>query len=98
MMAPRARLGRVKLVFESARGKPFAWCWRGSMDGGEIQNNYASKLTLVTEGEWAGWSWYPGGDPFEDLAGPFYFRGGDDGRPLCAFRAALEHLNGGPFM
>ncbi|MDB5425214.1 MAG: hypothetical protein JWQ29_2630 [Phenylobacterium sp.] len=68
------------------------------MDGGEIQNNYTSKLTIVTEGEWAGWSWYPGGDPFEDVAGPFYFRVGDDGRPLCAFRAAPKHMNGGQFM
>jgi acyl-coenzyme A thioesterase PaaI-like protein len=68
------------------------------MDGGGIENNYASKLTAVTDGEWAGWSWYPGGDPFEDLAGPFYFRVGEDGRPLCAFRAELKHMNGGQFM
>ena len=68
------------------------------MDGGETENNYASKLTTVTEGEWAGWSCYPGGDPFEDLAGPFYFKVGDDGRPVCAFRAEHRHMNGGLFM
>ena len=68
------------------------------MDGGEAENSYTSKLVTLTEGEWAGWSWYPGGDPFEDLAGPFYFRIGDDGRPVCAFRAEMKHLNGGLFM
>ncbi|WP_411288894.1 PaaI family thioesterase [Phenylobacterium sp.] len=68
------------------------------MDGGETENSYTSKLVTLTEGEWAGWSWYPGGDPFEDLAGPFYFRIGDDGRPICAFRAETKHLNGGLFM
>jgi acyl-coenzyme A thioesterase PaaI-like protein len=70
------------------------------MDGGteNQDSSYASKLTTVTEGEWAGWGCYPGGDPFEDLAGPFYFKVGDDGRPLCAFRAELKHMNGGQFM
>ena len=67
------------------------------MDGGADENNYTSRLTVVTEGEWAGWSCYPGGDPFEDLAGPFYFqeRGG---QPVCAFRAEAKHMNGGQFM
>ncbi len=68
------------------------------MDGGEIENSYISKLTQVTEGEWAGWNCYPGGDPFEDLAGTFYFRDGADGRPVCAFRAEKKHMNGGMFL
>lgn len=69
------------------------------MDGGTTtENNYTSKLIQVTEGEWAGWSCYPGGDPFEDLAGPFYFKIDDDGRPVCAFRAERKHLNGGGFL
>lgn len=68
------------------------------MDGGETENNYNSRLTRVTEGEWAGWSCYPGGDPFEDLAGVFYFRDGPDGRPVCAFRAEKKHMNGGMFL
>jgi acyl-coenzyme A thioesterase PaaI-like protein len=68
------------------------------MDGGSTENNYASKLIQVTEGPWAGWSCYPGGDPFEDLAGPFYFRTGPDGRPVCAFRAERKHMNGGGFL
>ncbi len=69
------------------------------MDGGTTnENNYTSKLTAVTEGEWAGWSCYPGGDPFEDLAGPFYFKIDADGRPVCAFRAERKHLNGGGFL
>lgn len=68
------------------------------MDGGELDTNYQSKLTVVTEGEWAGWNFYPGGDPFEDLAGPFYCRVDEAGRRVCAFRAERKHMNGGMFM
>ncbi len=68
------------------------------MDGGQEDNNYASKLAVVTEGEWVGWSWYPGGDPFEDLAGAFYCRVDESGRRVCAFRAERKHMNGGMFM
>lgn len=68
------------------------------MDGGVAENTYQSKLITVTDGEWAGWRCYPGGDPFEDLAGPFYYRIGDDGRPACAFRAEHKHMNGGLFL
>lgn len=69
------------------------------MDGGEsTDNNYASKLTVIAEGEWAGWSCYPGGDPFEDLAGPFYCKVDPAGERLCAFRAERKHMNGGMFM
>ncbi len=67
------------------------------MDGGDEENNYTSKLRTVTEGEWAGWSYYPGGDPYEDLAGPFYFRIDERG-PVCAFRAEKKHMNGGMFL
>jgi acyl-coenzyme A thioesterase PaaI-like protein len=69
------------------------------MDGAEtLDNSYASKLKVVTEGEWAGWNFYPGGDPFEDLAGPFYCRVDEQGRRVCAFRAEHKHMNGGMFM
>ena len=68
------------------------------MDGGVEENNYTSRLTQVTEGEWAGWACYPGGDPYEDLSGPFYFKADPDGRPRCAFRAERKHLNGGGFL
>jgi acyl-coenzyme A thioesterase PaaI-like protein len=68
------------------------------MDGAGEQNSYTSKLIKVTEGEWAGWSCYPGGDPFEDLAGPFYYRIAENGRPVCAFRAEPKHMNGGQFL
>jgi uncharacterized protein (TIGR00369 family) len=84
-------------VFELRDRKRFAGHLRGFMDIGQLETNYASKLETVTEGEWAGWSWYPGGDPYEDLAGPFYFRE-RDGRPVCAFRAEHKHMNGGGFM
>ena len=68
------------------------------MDGGVEENNYTSKLATVTEGEWAGWSYYPGGDPFEDLAGTFYVKADEDGRARCAFRAEHKHMNGGGFL
>ena len=70
------------------------------MDGGteNQEASYASKLKVVTEGEWAGWSYYPGGDPFEDLAGPFYCRVDNKGERVCAFRAERKHMNGGMFM
>jgi acyl-coenzyme A thioesterase PaaI-like protein len=67
------------------------------MDGGVTEGSYGSKLTMVTEGEWAGWQHYPGGDPFEDLAGPFYFRVDESG-PVCAFKVEKKHLNGGAFL
>ncbi|HKP78217.1 MAG TPA: PaaI family thioesterase [Phenylobacterium sp.] len=67
------------------------------MDGGDSDDGYLSKLTTAAEGEWAGWSCYPGGDPFEDLAGPFYFRIDEKG-PVCAFRVDKKHLNGGAFL
>jgi acyl-coenzyme A thioesterase PaaI-like protein len=69
------------------------------MDGGDqLEISYISKLQTVTEGEWAGWSHYPGGDPFEDLAGPFYWRNDPDGTRRCAFRAEPKHMNGGGFL
>ena len=68
------------------------------MDGGDEDVNYTSRLVEVTEGEWAGWSYYPGGDPYEDLAGPFYWRRDADGGLRCAFRAEKKHMNGGEFM
>ena len=46
----------------------------------------------IAEGEWAGWSAY-NGDPFEDLAGPFYYRTDDGGQVVCAFRAERKHMN-----
>ncbi|HEX7886353.1 MAG TPA: PaaI family thioesterase [Phenylobacterium sp.] len=67
------------------------------MDGGGNENGYAAALTTATDGEWAGWSHYPGGDPFEDLAGPFYFRVDDQG-PVCAFRIEKRHLNASGFL
>jgi len=68
------------------------------MDGGDEEQGYTSHLKTVAEGEWAGWSYYPGGDPYEDLSGPFYFRIGEDGRPVCAFKAEKKNMNGGDFM
>ncbi|QLC21702.1 PaaI family thioesterase [Parasphingopyxis sp. CP4] len=56
-----------------------------------------SGLVPIIEGEWAGWSTWPG-DSFEQSSGPFYERIGDDGRPVAAFRAEDRHMNGAGFM
>ncbi len=56
-----------------------------------------SGLVPITEGEWAGWSTWPG-DSFEQSSGPFYERIGDDGFPVAAFRAEDRHMNGAGFM
>lgn len=66
------------------------------MDGGSEQAEpWVS--TAITEGEWAGWMGYVS-DPFEVLAGPFYWRRDEDGRPVCAFRTEPKHMNGGGFL
>ncbi len=53
--------------------------------------------TLLSEGEWAGWTVW-NGDPFEDRNGPFYAKFADDGSAVCAFRAEPRHMNGAGFM
>jgi uncharacterized protein (TIGR00369 family) len=45
-------------------------------------------------GEWDGWTLIVGGDPYEDLAGPFYMRDEGDGTRRSAFRVETKHLNG----
>lgn len=47
---------------------------------------------VIADGPWAGWVRYAG-EPFEDHAGPFVYRLGDDGRPICAMRVEQRHLN-----
>ncbi|WP_395672140.1 PaaI family thioesterase [Phenylobacterium sp.] len=47
---------------------------------------------VIADGEWAGWVSYPG-EPFEDHAGPFFYRLGEDGAPVCAMRVEARHLN-----
>ena len=63
---------------------------------GEVAAPY-NRLKLVTEGEWAGWSLWQS-DAFESRAGPFYERVDEHGAGVTAFRAGIEHMNGGGFM
>lgn len=59
-----------------------------------------SRLKLISEGEWAGWSQWQS-DAFEQRAGPFYERvedGPEGPLGITAFRAGQEHMNGGGFM
>jgi uncharacterized protein (TIGR00369 family) len=50
---------------------------------------------IAGTGEWEGWDLIVGGDPFEDLTGPFYMRDDPDGTRRSAFRVETKHLNGG---
>lgn len=43
-------------------------------------------------------AWAGGTDPFEDHAGPYYFKKHDDGSITCAFEAKPYHCNGGGFL
>ena len=64
-------------------------------DHPERAPSYAAQA--IADGEWAGWSaWI--GDPFEDIAGPFYFRPDPEYGVRCAFRAEPRHMNGSGFM
>jgi acyl-coenzyme A thioesterase PaaI-like protein len=66
------------------------------MDGGDHQVT-GWRHEIVKDGEWAGWVLY-GNDPFEEHAGPFYYREDGQGRRVCAMRAERKHMNGGGFM
>ena len=52
------------------------------------------RQVIAGVGEWEGWTLIRGGDPFEDLTGPFYMREEPDGTRRSAFRAETKHLNG----
>lgn len=50
---------------------------------------------LVADGRFAGWfTWGRGGDPFETLTGPYYYKIEGE-RTRCAFEPRRDHLNGG---
>jgi acyl-coenzyme A thioesterase PaaI-like protein len=68
------------------------------MDGGSEERQQGDPVVQIAEGDWAGWWAWMGGDPFEDMIGPFYWRHLEDGRVECAFRAEPRHMNGGGFM
>jgi uncharacterized protein (TIGR00369 family) len=57
------------------------------------ENPISGQWITVTEGEWAGWLYWPT-DNWEMNGGPFYFRVEADGTARCAFRAETKHLNG----
>lgn len=52
-------------------------------------------LTPIEDGEWQGWLRWPGTDPFEDHAGPFFARYDADGQIECGFRPEAKNRNGG---
>ncbi len=66
------------------------------MDGGG--DEISDGAVKVTQGPFAGWMTWPDSDPYETLAGPFYFQKQPDGQTLCAMRAQRKHMNGGDAM
>ncbi|MEQ8268167.1 MAG: PaaI family thioesterase [Parvibaculum sp.] len=55
-------------------------------------------MNTSVNGRLAGYESWNGHDPFEDHAGPFFFRRHEDGRITCAFEATPTHCNGGGFL
>ncbi|HYD44622.1 MAG TPA: PaaI family thioesterase [Phenylobacterium sp.] len=68
------------------------------MDGGAEEQQRGPHEVIASEGDWAGWTLWVGGDPFEDHCGPFYWKEREDGTRVCAFIAEHKHMNGGGFM
>jgi|HubBroStandDraft_1064217.scaffolds.fasta_scaffold00090_27 uncharacterized protein (TIGR00369 family) len=58
------------------------------------ENQPVPRHRPVTEGEFAGWYYWPN-DFFEVHSGPYFFRKEADDAIRCAFRVARRHLNGG---
>lgn len=64
-----------------------------SHDGGNDKPGLSPPY-LETSGAFAGWlTWGKGGDPYETLTGPYYFRV-EDGHASAAFQPRQDHLNG----
>lgn len=61
-----------------------------------VETSYGT-LSVMEEGEFAGWHYWQG-DPYETRSGPFYHRREEDGSYTSAFRAEARHMNGGGFM
>lgn len=46
----------------------------------------------------AGFKGWDGTDPFEDHAGPYFYKKDEAGEVICAFEAGPHHCNGGGFL
>ncbi|MEX0838748.1 MAG: PaaI family thioesterase [Parvibaculum sp.] len=57
-----------------------------------------SFMNIEAPNRLSGYQTWEGHDPFEDHAGPFFFREHADGRVTCAFEAKAQHCNGGGFL
>lgn len=51
-------------------------------------------MTIKPPPELAGWEHWPGDEPFENMAGPFFYKRTADG-VVSAFKVEPKHLNGG---
>ena len=59
---------------------------------------HPSRMALVTEGEWAGWSHFEPADRFEDHTGPFYCKpdgAAPDAGVVCGFVPESKNCNAG---
>src|SRR5690606_10647268 len=66
------------------------------MNGDGTPQPTGSGGVTLTEGPFAGWTtWSQGGDPYESLIGPFYFRSEPEGGARCVFEPKPHHCNGG---
>ncbi|MEE4339191.1 PaaI family thioesterase [Erythrobacter sp.] len=63
----------------------------------DISSDGYAHSEIETEGEFAGWAYWPG-DPYERRSGPFYRKREENGEQVCAFRAEPRHMNGAGFM
>ena len=66
------------------------------MDGGG-GDEISDGAVFVREGPFSGWMTWPDSDPFETLAGPYYFRKQADGTTECAMEVEHKNLNGHGF-
>lgn len=60
----------------------------------DITTTPATRLIPVSGGDWDGWLRWPGTDPFEDHAGPFFARYVGEAL-VCGFRPEPKNRNGG---
>lgn len=53
---------------------------------------------IVRPPEFADWQVWGEEEPFEDYAGPFFFRKDDNGNYVSGFLGAPQHMNGGGYL
>lgn len=52
-------------------------------------------MSVYVPPEFSDWQRWPSAEPFEDMAGPFFFKRMEDGTIVSGFKVEEKHLNGG---